>query len=145
MPEGRRCRNVSQSIPMTQREIVRPSLSSSLLHDRPRLAYPLYRYPDGGFSPNRIFFPPQFPSPFPSPFSRSSGLNFGVGGTSSTLARRFDRGPPSLSSLGNSVRRGVRAVTTFLADLRMFSRTFHSLFLAMKNRTAEATIVEKRC
>lgn len=43
------------------------------------------------------------------------------------------------------MRRGVRAVTTFLADLRMFSRTFHSLFFATKNRTAEATVVEKRC
>ena len=38
--------------------------------------------------------------------------------------------PDSLTDLGNSLRRGVRAVTTFLADLRMDSRIFHSLFLA---------------
>ena len=104
-----------------------------------------YRYPDLGFSPNLISFTPTFVFfsphflPKPKPFSRSSGLSFGVGGTSSSLPRRFDRGPPSLSSLGNSARRGVSAVTTFLADLRMFSRTFHSRFFAMKNRAAEAT------
>ncbi|MBE3049777.1 hypothetical protein IMZ48_46230 [Candidatus Bathyarchaeota archaeon] len=45
-----------------------------------------------------------------------------------------------MSSRGNSDRRGVSAVTTLRADLRMFSRTFHSRFLATKKRTAEATV-----
>lgn len=61
------------------------------------------------------------------PFSRSSGLRRGVGGTSSSLTRP-DR--DSLADFGNSERRGVKAVTTLLADLRMVSRTFHSLFFA---------------
>lgn len=68
------------------------------------------------------------------PFSRSSGLSLGVGGISSTLVRPLlDRlgARPSLTELGNSERRGVRAVTTLRADLRIVSRTFHSLFLAM--------------
>ncbi len=38
--------------------------------------------------------------------------------------------PGSFADLGNSLRRGVKAVTTLRADLRIVSRTFHSLFLA---------------
>lgn len=67
-----------------------------------------------------------------SPFSRSSGLSRGVGGTSSTLARLLrDFNWPSLTELGNSERRGVRAVTTFFADFRTVSLSFHSLVFAM--------------
>lgn len=84
------------------------------------------------------------------PFSRSrfkcSGLIRGVGGTSSKsfLLRPFRLLlplPPSLTDLGNSLRRGVRAVTTFLADLRIVSRTVHSRFLATKKRTPLRTVV----
>lgn len=66
------------------------------------------------------------------PFSRSSGLNRGVGGTSSSILARPPRpltGPP-FTELGNSVLRGVSAVTTFRADFRMVSRIFHSRFFA---------------
>lgn len=75
-----------------------------------------------------------------NPFSRSSGLSFGVGGTSSGLARppfreREDEGDDaSLTDLGNSDRRGVSAVTALRADRRIVSRTFHSRFFATKNR-----------
>jgi hypothetical protein len=52
------------------------------------------------------------------------------------------RPPPvdSLTDLGNSDRRGVRTVTTFLADRRIVSRTVHSRFLAMKKRADVATV-----
>lgn len=66
-----------------------------------------------------------------TPFSTSTG-SLGVGGTSSCLPRLRDSRPcDSLTDLGNSDRLGVRAVTTRRADLRMLSRTFHSLFFAM--------------
>lgn len=68
------------------------------------------------------------PPPPPRPFSRSLGRR-GVGGTSSIRTPRPPR-VPFLTDLGNSERRGVRAVTTRRADFRMFSRTFHSRFLA---------------
>jgi len=73
----------------------------------------------------------RFLSLFPRPFSRSSGRR-GVGGTSSKriLAREPSARLDSLTDLGNSLRRGVSAVTTFFADFRMDSRIFHSLFLA---------------
>jgi hypothetical protein len=73
------------------------------------------------------------------PFSKSEGLMRGVGGTSSSLFIRPPRPTESLTDLGNSDRRGVKAVTTFLADLRSVSLIVHSLFLAMKNRTVLAT------
>lgn len=80
----------------------------------------------------------RFLSATPKPFSGSSGRIRGVGGTSSSLTRPA-RPLDSLTDLGNSVRRGVNAVTTFLADLRIVSRTFHSLFFATKKRTDEET------
>jgi hypothetical protein len=72
-----------------------------------------------------------FASACSNPFSRSSGRMRGVGGTSSKAAfwRDLDCGSGSLSSLGNSDRRGVRAATTLRADLRRFSRILHSFFL----------------
>lgn len=42
----------------------------------------------------------------------------------------------SLTESGNSVLRGVRAVTTFLADLLMVSFIVHSRLLAMKKSAA---------
>lgn len=68
----------------------------------------------------------------------------GVGGTSSILTRPLcwdlvDRKDP-LTDLGNSLRRGVKAVTTLFADFRMVSLTFHSFFFARKKRTALPTV-----
>lgn len=72
------------------------------------------------------------------PFSRSSGRNRGVGGTSSArrvcFRRPDDEFSGSLRCEGNSERRGVRAVLTFLADLLSVSFIVHSRFLAMKKR-----------
>lgn len=44
-----------------------------------------------------------------------------------------------LTESGNCDLRGVRAAATFRADRRSVSRTFHSLFLAMKKRVAVET------
>lgn len=72
------------------------------------------------------------------PFSTSSGRNRGVGGTSSAMRVCFRRPEEEVSGSlrweGNSERRGVRAVLTFLADLRRVSFMVHSRFLAMKKR-----------
>lgn len=72
------------------------------------------------------------------PFSRSSGRNRGVGGTSSARRACFrrpeDESSGSLRWEGNSERRGVSAVLTFLADLRKVSFMVHSRFFAMKKR-----------
>lgn len=74
----------------------------------------------------------------PMPFSKSDGLMRGVGGTSSSLFIRPPRLTESFTDFGNSDRLGVRAVTTFLADLRSVSLIVHSLFLATKNKTVLA-------
>jgi hypothetical protein len=64
------------------------------------------------------------------PFSRSNPLIFGVGGTSSILDMFFELLLPSFTLLGNSDRRGVRAVATLLADLLIVARTSQDLFFA---------------
>lgn len=90
----------------------------------------------------RSFFPGLLPSSSPFSRSRCSGLILGVGGTSSDRTRPPPPRPlvDSLTERGNSLRRGVRTVTTFLADLRMVSLTVHSRFLAKKKSTELATV-----
>lgn len=89
---------------------------------------------DRGWHPEAYFFwKSLFPFTFAAcPFSRSSGFSRGVGGTSSSILARpaLPRPGPSFTEFGNSLRRGVNAVTTLRADLRMVSRIFHSLFFA---------------
>jgi hypothetical protein len=67
---------------------------------------------------------------FTLPFSRSTPLIFGVGGTSSILDIFLELLLPCFTLLGNSDRRGVRAVTTLLADLLIVARTSQDLFFA---------------
>jgi len=67
---------------------------------------------------------------FTLPFSRSNPLIFGVGGTSSSLDIFFELLLPCFTLLGNSDRRGVRAVATLLADLLIVARTSQDLFFA---------------
>jgi len=64
-------------------------------------------------------------------FSMSDTFIFGVGGTSSILVRPFEDLLDVLASFGNSDLRGVRAVTTFFADLRMLALISQDLFLAI--------------
>lgn len=78
------------------------------------------------------------------PFSSSNPANrwsLGVGGTSSILVKpRLDlRDPCDMTSLGNVVLRGVRAVTTLLADRRIVFLTSHERFLARYHRTEDPT------
>ncbi len=72
-------------------------------------------------------------------FSMSLLLVRGVGGTSSIFVNpRFD--PLVLrTSLGKVDRRGVNAVATFLADLRIVFRTSQDRFLARYQRIEDAT------
>lgn len=51
----------------------------------------------------------------------------------------FGAATERLTESGNWDLRGVRAAATFLADLRIVSRTFHSRFLAMKKRVVVET------
>jgi hypothetical protein len=67
---------------------------------------------------------------FVLPFSRSDSLIVGVGGVSSIFDIFFELLLPSFTLLGNSDRRGVRAVTTLLADLLIVARTSQDLFFA---------------
>jgi hypothetical protein len=67
---------------------------------------------------------------FEFPFSSSKDC-FEAGCSSSILAIPDRDGLFWRTSLGNVDRRGVNAVTTFFADLRIVLRTSHDLFLAM--------------
>lgn len=70
----------------------------------------------------------------------------GVGGTSSSLIfllSRLDDPIDRFTEVGNSVRLGVIAVTTFRTECLRTSLAFHSRFLAMKKRVAvQAEILE---
>lgn len=71
----------------------------------------------------------------PFPFSISALAPRGVVGASSILWSPLE----FLSFLGNVVLRGVKAVATRRAELRIFFRTSHDLFFACQNKIDEAT------
>jgi len=85
----------------------------------------------------------ELPCLLPFSISPKSSLNLGVGGTSSILVKPlFDL--LFWTSLGNVDRRGVRAVATFLADLRIVLRTSHDRFLATYHSIDEPTVYCQR-
>ena len=78
---------------------------------------------------------------FEFPFSTSpKRLSLGVGGPSSILVKPLVEARLGCSaSFGNVERRGVRAVATLLADLRIVFRTSHDRFFARYHSTDDAT------
>lgn len=78
-------------------------------------------------------------SSFGSAFSTSLLRVLGVSGTSSILVEPFVDLRTSCTSLGNVDLRGVKALATFLADLRMFSRILQDRFFAKYQSTDVVT------